>query len=78
MNLYELQSIKDINLRNLESKELRKIRLAMSRYFDGESSKRYIVRKGDRVHVCEDISGFLYYKYRDEPIYSFEFYEITQ
>ena len=78
MNLYELQSIKDINLRNLESKELRKIGLAAARYRDGKSSKRYIVRKGDCVHVCEDISGFLYYKYRDEPAYSFEFYDLAQ
>lgn len=78
MSLYETQPVKDINVRNLDSKELRKIGLAVARYFDGKSSKRFIVRKGDRVHVCEKIEDFLYYKYRDEPLYSFEFYEITQ
>ena len=78
MNLYEIQSIRDLSLIDLEAKELRKVAKALTRYYEGQSSKRYVIKKGDRLHVCDNIEDFIYYKYREEPAYSFEYYDLSQ
>lgn len=78
MNLYEIQSIKEISLTDLEGKELRKIGKAIARLRDGTSNKRYLVKKGSRVHVCKDIPSFIYDKYRNEPVYDLEYYALDE
>jgi hypothetical protein len=78
MQLYKVHPISEINPDDLEGKDLRRISQAIERYQTGESKKHYAVKKGDRLHICENIEHFLYYKYRDEPIYSFEYYDLAQ
>lgn len=78
MRLYEIQPISEINPSDLKGNAPKRIEGAIERYQTGKSSKRYAVKKGDRLHICDNIEHFLYYKYRDEPIYSFEYYDLTQ
>ena len=76
MKLIVTQSIKDISLTDLDGKELRKIAKAIARLRDGTSDKRYLVKNGDKVHICRDIFSFIYDKYRNEPVYDLEYYTL--